>query len=557
MKVVAALTQTLNIAYTFKSCKIFNPKLKMPLVEKLEVRPASAAQIVLHQISFQAIKGSRTMILGPVAVESYLVQVDRFEYLLHGWHTAASPRGSQTTYGTISHGCVLEDDISQLPHSDSTVIRSRGLALSGGQKQRISILCTTKYNLIGRSFRALDTKTEEILFSRVFGKHRILCRWNPAIVIATHSAQPDFKVLEAGTPGIKALAIAPKPVVQPTEVQLEGLARRAGDFSVYSYYLRSIGWWYSIAAVDTILVYTFSINFPQIWLMWCSEHQNKSPAQFIGVYLFPVAVTALSQEAILPSLLCTALAQSHARSFGDCNSGGRYSTLHVSPYLQSMITSWTNMETSLGAIARTKAFEADTIPEDQPGEGFSPPANWPEKGLVEISGVTAAYKGKSSLLYVILRVLDMNEGTIFIGGIDIRTIPRNVLRSHLIAILQDPFVIAGTVRLNVDPLTTVSNDTTIVSVLRKVRLWEDWMEISVLNLRRKEIICEEFGGYTVFTVAHRIGTLKHSDKVAILERGELMKFDLAERVLEMGPGGGEGLISLLEMIKLEHRSDKE
>ncbi|KAJ0322833.1 hypothetical protein COL5a_008660 [Colletotrichum fioriniae] len=60
--------------------------------------------------------------------------------------------------------------------------------------------------------------------------------------------------------------------------------------------------------------------------------------------------------------------------------------------LLSLVTSWTNMEISLGAISRLKTLEADTPKEDQPHEDFVPTEAWPPSGSVAFDKVTVSYK---------------------------------------------------------------------------------------------------------------------------------------------------------------------
>ena len=60
--------------------------------------------------------------------------------------------------------------------------------------------------------------------------------------------------------------------------------------------------------------------------------------------------------------------------------------------LQGLITSWTLLETSLGAIARLKTFEANTPPEDKPQEHFHPDDDWPSNGGLELRNVSASYR---------------------------------------------------------------------------------------------------------------------------------------------------------------------
>ncbi|KAL9569400.1 hypothetical protein ACKAV7_006455 [Fusarium commune] len=52
---------------------------------------------------------------------------------------------------------------------------------------------------------------------------------------------------------------------------------------------------------------------------------------------------------------------------------------------------WTSIETSIGAVARIKQFAEETGEENLPGETHQPPAQWPDKGAIQISNLTASY----------------------------------------------------------------------------------------------------------------------------------------------------------------------
>jgi len=60
--------------------------------------------------------------------------------------------------------------------------------------------------------------------------------------------------------------------------------------------------------------------------------------------------------------------------------------------LTMLITEWTKLETSLGAIARLKNFETETPHESRLGENTIPPKSWPQFGSIEFRGVSASYK---------------------------------------------------------------------------------------------------------------------------------------------------------------------
>ncbi|KAB7503265.1 Canalicular multispecific organic anion transporter 2, partial [Armadillidium nasatum] len=93
----------------------------------------------------------------------------------------------------------------------------------------------------------------------------------------------------------------------------------------------------------------------------------------------------------------------------------------------------------------------------------------PVKQKVGICGRTGS--GKSSILSGILRMLERQEGTIFLSGMDTLKVPLTVLRKNISVVIQDVCVFEDTVRFNVDPENTHS-DSEIWSALEKVHLKE-------------------------------------------------------------------------------------
>lgn len=59
--------------------------------------------------------------------------------------------------------------------------------------------------------------------------------------------------------------------------------------------------------------------------------------------------------------------------------------------------------------------------------------------------------GKSSLLTAILRLVEIERGTVRVDGVDLASIGLNALRSRIAVIPQDPVLFSGTVRSNLDP----------------------------------------------------------------------------------------------------------
>ena len=60
--------------------------------------------------------------------------------------------------------------------------------------------------------------------------------------------------------------------------------------------------------------------------------------------------------------------------------------------LSTLIRYWTELETSLGAIARLKWFVEKTSDENRESETESVSSDWPARGEIELANVTAAYR---------------------------------------------------------------------------------------------------------------------------------------------------------------------
>ncbi|CAG7561621.1 unnamed protein product [Fusarium equiseti] len=268
--------------------------------------------------------------------------------------------------------------------------------------------------------------------------------------------------------------------------------------------------------------------------------------------------------------------------------------ISLSETVNLLIQFWTSIETSIGAVARIKQFAEDTGEENLPGETQAPPPRWPDKGAIQVSNLTASYgngkegtvnaldvvsleikpgekigicgrtgSGKSSLFLVLLRLLDPSSGNITIDGISLLLLPRDTIRSRLITLTQDQFVLPGTVRHNVDPRDLYS-EIDINEALRLVGLSdaieqhggldasfdEDMLShgqkqlffLARAVLRKhdgnvvlldevtssvdhkteediKAIIEHEFKEHTVVSITHRLDTIIDFDRVIVMEKG--------------------------------------
>ncbi|KAF4934491.1 ABC transporter gloK [Colletotrichum fructicola] len=182
------------------------------------------------------------------------------------------------------------------------------------------------------------------------------------------------------------------------------------------------------------------------------------------------------------------------------------SLMGLNSSLSRLISSWTNLETSLGAIARLRDFVRDTPQEDSVDTESLPPVpqGWPSPGAIDFKSIDARYKtddeiilrelslsikpgqkvgicgrtgsGKTSLLLTLLRLLETPSGSVQIDDVDLCSLSRKAIRPHFITLPQDPVTLPGSVRTNLDPNASFdgeSGDKALVEALEKTFLCDD------------------------------------------------------------------------------------
>ncbi|KAJ4254441.1 hypothetical protein NW762_010039 [Fusarium torreyae] len=190
------------------------------------------------------------------------------------------------------------------------------------------------------------------------------------------------------------------------------------------------------------------------------------------------------------------------------------SLLTFSETLSNLISSYTSLETSLGAVSRLRSFSETVDTENLPGEDIEPPATWPHSGSIQINKVSASYEhnprnqddeettlpsnlalndinldilprqkvaicgrtgsGKSTLILLLLRLLDPLPScsqNMKIDDIPLHEIDRATLRKRIICIPQDAVFLpdGSSVKANIDPYNAAT-DAEAFNVLNTVRL---------------------------------------------------------------------------------------
>ncbi|CAL8118382.1 unnamed protein product [Orchesella dallaii] len=194
---------------------------------------------------------------------------------------------------------------------------------------------------------------------------------------------------------------------------------------------------------------------------------------------------------------------------------------------------------------------------------------------VGIVGRTGA--GKSSLTLGLFRIVEAAGGSITIDGKNISRLGLHDVRGRLTIIPQDPVLFSGTLRINLDPFE-LEKDETIWHALELshlktfVRTLPAGLEHEIseggenLSVGQRQLVClarallrktkilvldeataavdletddliqqtirSEFKDSTVITIAHRLNTIMDSDKVMVLDKGEIREFDTPTNLLE-------------------------
>jgi ABC-type multidrug transport system fused ATPase/permease subunit len=69
-----------------------------------------------------------------------------------------------------------------------------------------------------------------------------------------------------------------------------------------------------------------------------------------------------------------------------------FNIVNFSYTLQSLVKNWIGLETSIGAVARIRSYTQQAVTEDLDSETEVVPESWPQRGSVEIRGLSASYE---------------------------------------------------------------------------------------------------------------------------------------------------------------------
>uniref|UniRef100_G1R8R1 ABC-type glutathione-S-conjugate transporter n=1 Tax=Nomascus leucogenys TaxID=61853 RepID=G1R8R1_NOMLE len=272
--------------------------------------------------------------------------------------------------------------------------------------------------------------------------------------------------------------------------------------------------------------------------------------------------------------------------------------LQVTFALNWMIRMMSDLESNIVAVERVKEYSKTETEAPWVVEGSRPPEGWPPRGEVEFRNYSVRYRpgldlvlrdlslrvhggekvgivgrtgaGKSSMTLCLFRILEAAKGEIRIDGLNVADIGLHDLRSQLTIIPQDPILFSGTLRMNLDPFGSYSEEDiwwalelshlhTFVSsqpagldfqcseggenlsvgqrqlvclaraLLRKSRILVLDEATAAIDLETENLIQStirtQFDTCTILTIAHRLNTIMDYTRVLVLDKGVVAEFD--------------------------------
>jgi len=191
----------------------------------------------------------------------------------------------------------------------------------------------------------------------------------------------------------------------------------------------------------------------------------------------------------------------------------------------------------------------------------------PEGTSLGITGGTAS--GKSTLLKLLMKIIEPSEGQIFTDGIDLRKIKKDSLRKGLIFLPQETVIFSGTIRDNIAFMNPDVSDEEIIEAAKLAEIYNEIESfpggldarvgerglslsggqrqrialaraillkpkvlilddvLSSLDLRTEGLVLRNLlqfmNGKTIIVVSSKVPSISGFDKIAVLEKGKLIE----------------------------------
>jgi ABC-type multidrug transport system fused ATPase/permease subunit len=196
--------------------------------------------------------------------------------------------------------------------------------------------------------------------------------------------------------------------------------------------------------------------------------------------------------------------------------------------------------------------------------------------MVALVGPSGA--GKTTLVGLIARFYDPDQGRVLLDGTDLRVLTTQSVRRHIGIVFQDPFLFAASVRENIAFGREGASESEIVAAARAANAWEFIERLpaglathvgqrgvhlsegqkqrlaiarallrdprvlildeptSALDARSEHLLQEALEtlmhGRTTFVIAHRLATVRRAERILVLDNGQVLEEGTHEELLE-------------------------
>ncbi|KAJ2592151.1 hypothetical protein IWW49_001186, partial [Coemansia sp. RSA 1797] len=362
----------------------------------------------------------------------------------------------------------------------------------------------------------------------------------------------------------------------------------------------------SIGGVSTIRAYNQQPRFVYENELRIGQNMRAFYTCFSLNCWLSLRIEMLGNTVILGTTLL-AIGSVHYFGYGDAGLVGLAVT-YALDFISSLnwsVHNYADIANSMVQLERV--IEYAELPSEAPDviEDRVPATTWPDQGMVEFKDYSTRYRngldlvlkglsfrvqpnqkvgivgrtgaGKSSLTLALFRIIEAAGGQILIDGEDIAKYGLFDVRSKLSIIPQDPVLFAGTVRENLDPFNSYS-DQNIWQALEHahladfIRTKDERLEFVVtqsgenFSVGQRQLIClarallkrakvlvldeataaidnatdtiiqesirKEFKDCTVLTIAHRLNTIIDNDMILVVDGGRLAEYDTPQNLLE-------------------------
>lgn len=342
-----------------------------------------------------------------------------------------------------------------------------------------------------------------------------------------------------------------------------------------------------------------------------SSGQNESNAKLFDT-IFPLLGFLIQFGSFLIAYYGNVLVFRGEMGLGTLSQISNYAGIIYGPMI------WiTNIPRSISTFLTSSSKVFEILEENPEVEDIGLPIDIAIEGEIDINNITFGYQsynpvlenvnlnihpgemigivghsgsGKTTLINLVMRLYDVNEGSIVIDGVNIKDISQTALRSQIGVVLQETFLFSGTVRENIAYSKPYATDEEIITAARTANAHDFIMSLpqgyntlvgekgysmsggerqriaiaraiihnprilildeatASLDTETEKLIQDALNklvrNRTTLAIAHRLSTLRNADRLLVLDRGKVSEFGTHSELL-----GNKGIYYKLVMAQ--------